>query len=82
MKSNQRTKILRRYALWVIHTDTNAYISSNLFNSPAEAVSCFKGMPDFCRHNGDEAGAKQWEQSRAEVIVVDIAVPDVKGGAR
>lgn len=29
-------------------------------------------MPGYCRKDGDEAGAREWESVTAKVVVVDI----------
>lgn len=80
MKSNL-PKVVRRYAVWLTFADGREHLSSNLFDTPQAAVECIKGMPDFCREKGDEDDAKGWETVRADVLVIDIAIPKAKGGA-
>lgn len=80
MKSNL-PKVVRRYAVWLTFADGREHLSSNLFDTPQAAAECIKGMPDFCREKGDEDDAKEWETVRADVLVIDIAIPKAKGGA-
>ncbi len=81
MKSNL-PKVVRRYAVWLTFADGREHLSSNLFDTPQAATECIEGMPAFCRGKGDEDGAKEWETVRADVLVIDIAIPKEKGGAK
>lgn len=81
MKSNLQ-KFVRRYAVWLTFADGREHLSSNLFDTPQAAAECIKGMPDFCREKGDEDDAKEWETVRADVLVIDIAIPREKDGAK
>ena len=80
MKSNL-PKVVRRYAVWLTFADGREYLSSNLFDTPQAAIDNIGGMPAFCREKGDEDGAKAWETVRADVLVINIAIPKAKGGA-
>lgn len=80
MKSNL-PKFVRRYAVWLTFADGCEYLSSNLFDTPQAATKFIDGMPAYCRENGDEDGAKEWETVRADVLVIDIAIPKARGGA-
>lgn len=81
MKSNL-PKVVRRYAVWLTFADGREHLSYNLFDTPQAATKCIEGMPAFCRERGDEEGAKEWEAVRADVLVIDIAIPREKGGAK
>ena len=65
-------KIIRKYALWLSGPSTAPYLSCALFNSPEEAMAHVGRMPDYCRQDGDEAGAREWESMTGKVVVVDI----------
>ncbi len=80
MKSNL-PKVVRRYAVWLTFADGREHLSSNLFDTPQAATECIESMPAFCREKGDEDGAKAWETVRADVLVIDVAIPKAKGGA-
>ena len=74
-------KTVKRYALWLTYPDGYRFLSPSLFCSADEAEELFKSMPAFCRNHGDEEGAKEWETVRADVLVIDIAIPKARGGA-
>ena len=80
MKSNL-PKVVRRYAVWLTFADGRKYLLSTLFDTPQAAAKCTEDMPAYCREIGNEARAKEWETVRAEVIVIDIAIPKARGGA-
>lgn len=63
---------IRKYALWLSGPCTAPYLSYTLFNSPEDAMAHIGRMPGYCRKDGDEAGAREWESTTGKVVVVDI----------
>lgn len=63
---------IRKYALWLSGPCTSPYLSCTLFNSPEDAMAHVRRMPGYCRKDGDEAGAREWESMTGKVVVVDI----------
>lgn len=72
--------IVRKFAVWIALRDHTYYLSSSLFDTAEEAVKHFKRMPNYCRENGDEVGAREWEGAKNEPVPVDV--PEIPQAAK